>query len=369
MGEQGKEFGGEVKWEMGTGYDLLASAYVLHRPREYGLPAPWAAGVRGRLSPEGRVAMKEFFGGALSYGFTMPLQIVHQLPPPRDAAAVIETLKAIPGDRFISETHHPFDSDIEDEEEFGILRRALEGEHLRTDEREKLQRWFAKDVKRKLDAQEIDGLLDMFAHQAAAKERYISALEEYYRVYFAEEEERSEPILAEALAHAQAEAAYRSPLEVLEQLSHGFTFSASISTLRRITIVPSFWTKPWVFQYGLSMDEVLLLYGARPEWVRLVPGEAVPDAAIRTLKTLADPTRLRLLRLLAEQPRAPQEMAREIKLSLPTILHHLHELRLAGLVRLEVGDKSERMYYLRWQEAEDALKAVRGFVKQNEGLG
>jgi DNA-binding transcriptional ArsR family regulator len=367
LGEQSKGFGGEVKWEMGTGYDLLVSAYVLHRPREYGLPAPWAAGVRGRLSPEGRAALKEFFGGAVSYGFTLPLHIVHQLPPPRDAAAVIEALKLIPGDQFIHETHHPFDSSSEDDEEFGILLQALDGSPLRPAEREKLQRWFTKDMKRKLAAPEIDVLLDMFANQAEVKERYVAALEEYYRVYFADEEQRSEPILAEALAQAQAEAAYRSPLDVLEQLSHGFTFSASISTLRRITIVPSFWTKPWVFQYSLSTDEVLLLYGARPEWARLVPGEAVPDAAIRTLKTLADPTRLRLLRLLAEQPRAPQEMAREIKLSLPTILHHLHELRLAGLVRLEVGDKGERMYYLRWQEAEDALNDVRGFVKQTEG--
>ncbi len=351
---------------MGTGYDLLVSAYVLHRPRQFGLPAPWAAGVRGRLSPEGRAALKEFFGGELSYAFTLPLQIVHQLPPPRDAAMVIAALKAIPGEHFLRDTHHPFSPDDEDYPELRIVMRALDGEHINDEERRKMLEWMNKESKRKVDPPERDALFAMIADQPATKQRYIAALEEYYHAYFAEEEQRSAPILAEALANAEAEANHRSPLELLEELSHGFTFSATTTTLRRLTIVPSFWTKPWVFIYGLNNDETLLLYGARPEWARLVPGEEVPDAAIRTLKTLADPTRLRLLRMLAEQPRAPQEMAREIKLSLPTILHHLHELRLAGLVRLEVGDKGARMYYLRWQEAEAALSAVRGFVKQGD---
>lgn len=367
MSEQRDGFSGEVSWEMGTGYDLLVSAYVLHRPRQFGLPAPWAAGVRGKLSPEGRAALKEFFGGELSYAFTLPLQIVHQLPPPRDAAMVIAALKAIPGEHFLRDTHHPFSSSDEDYKEMSIMLKALEGEPISAEERQRMVELLDKGSKTKADQLEIDGLFAMIADQPATKQRYIAALEEYYHVYFAAEEQRSAPLLAESLANAEMEATYRSPLDLLEELSHGFTFSANTTTLRRLIIVPSFWTKPWVFQYGLSDDETLLLYGARPEWARLVPGAEVPDAAIRTLKTLADPTRLRLLRLLAEQPRPPQEMAREIKLSLPTILHHLHELRLAGLVRLEVGDKGARMYYLRWQEAEAALSAVRGFVKQGEG--
>ncbi len=367
MNDEQDSFSGEVSWEMGTGYDLLVSAYVLHRPRQFGLPAPWAAGVRGRLSPEGRAALKEFFGGELSYVFTLPLKIVHQLPPPRDAAMVITALKAIPDQHFLRATHHPFSSGDEEYPEMSIMSKALAGETISAEERLKATEWMIKETRRKASPKEVDALFDMIADQPGTKQRYIAALEEYYHVYFAEEEQRSAPILAEAQAAGEAESRYRPPLELLEELSHGFTFSATTTTLRRLTIVPSFWTKPWVFQYELSADETLLLYGARPEGARLVPGEEVPDAAIRTLKTLADPTRLRLLRLLAEQPHAPQEMARAIKLSLPTTLHHLHELRLAGLVRLEVGDKGARMYYLRWPEAEAALSAVRGFVKQDEG--
>ncbi len=370
MSEQPDGFSGEVSWEMGTGYDLLVSAYVLHRPRQFGLPAPWAAGVRGKLSPEGRIALKEFFGGELSYAFTLPLHIVHQLPPPRDATMVIAALKAIPGEHFMRDTHHPFDTEdsADNDDCIGTVVKALAGERISAREQHEFYERASKDSKYKVDPQEVDALFAMIADQPATKQRYIAALEEYYHVYFADEEQRSAPLLAESLANAETEASYRSPLELLEELSHGFTFSAATTMLRRLTIVPSFWTKPWVFHYRLSEDEILLLYGARPEWVRLVPGVEVPDAAIRTLKILADPTRLRLLRLLAEQPRPPQEMAREIKLSLPTILHHLHELRLAGLVRLEVGDKGARMYYLRWQEAEAALSALRGFVKQGEGL-
>ena len=53
------------------------------------------------------------------------------------------------------------------------------------------------------------------------------------------------------------------------------------------------------------------------------------------LRALGDPTRLRLLRLLSTEPRSPQSLAVELKLSLPTVSHHMRELRVAGLVRIE----------------------------------
>ena len=105
------------------------------------------------------------------------------------------------------------------------------------------------------------------------------------------------------------------------------------------------------------------------------PTELSPEAAeliARRFRALADPTRLRLLRLLASEPRSPQALARELKLSLPTVSHHMRELRLAGLVRLEahVGDKPDKgekgrdnTYTVRWQSAERAFGELGQFVR------
>jgi len=85
------------------------------------------------------------------------------------------------------------------------------------------------------------------------------------------------------------------------------------------------------------------------------------------LRALSDPTRLRLLKLLSEEPRTPQALAHELKLSLPTVSHHMRELRLAGLVRLEIpgvdkGPGRENRYTVRWQSAERAFGDLSRFV-------
>ena len=66
----------------------------------------------------------------------------------------------------------------------------------------------------------------------------------------------------------------------------------------------------------------------------LVPGELVPDALYQPLKALADPTRLRILRYLSDEPLTPAALARRLRLRSPTVIHHLDALRLARLVIL-----------------------------------
>ena len=76
------------------------------------------------------------------------------------------------------------------------------------------------------------------------------------------------------------------------------------------------------------------------------------------------------MRLLAAEPRSPQALARELKLSLPTVSHHMRELRVAGLVRLEarMQDKGrENRYTVRWQSAERAFGDLSRFVNVDGG--
>ena len=82
----------------------------------------------------------------------------------------------------------------------------------------------------------------------------------------------------------------------------------------------------------------VVLFGARPAEVALVPGEVVPDAMLRALKALSDPTRLLILRYLSDQPQTPSQLARRLRLRPPTVIHHLSALRLAGLVYISLDE-------------------------------
>jgi ArsR family transcriptional regulator len=94
---------------------------------------------------------------------------------------------------------------------------------------------------------------------------------------------------------------------------------------------------------------------ASPE---LAPSET--DALAERLKALADPTRLRMLDLLAQQ-RAPLcvcEINEHFAQRQPTISHHLRILREAGLIDCE--KRGVWGYYWATQTGSEWVSAVKG---------
>jgi DNA-binding transcriptional ArsR family regulator len=80
---------------------------------------------------------------------------------------------------------------------------------------------------------------------------------------------------------------------------------------------------------------------------------------MRALKALGDPTRLRILRYLMEEPHSPTRLASRLRLRAPTVIHHLDTLRMAELVHLTLGREDRRLYAAR-REAVDATCAALG---------
>jgi DNA-binding transcriptional ArsR family regulator len=66
---------------------------------------------------------------------------------------------------------------------------------------------------------------------------------------------------------------------------------------------------------------------------------------MKTLEVLAEPTRRRIVELLAEGERSAGEIASEFPTSRPGISRHLRVLREHGLVRAR-GDAQRRLYSL-----------------------
>ncbi len=85
-------------------------------------------------------------------------------------------------------------------------------------------------------------------------------------------------------------------------------------------------------------------------------------AAAHRLKALADPTRLRMLELLASQPRplCVCDITAQFALHQPTISHHLGILRRAGLIDSE--KRGVWAFYWVTEAGERSLSAVRALI-------
>ncbi len=90
----------------------------------------------------------------------------------------------------------------------------------------------------------------------------------------------------------------------------------------------------------------------------------VPDVLFRSMKALADPTRLRILRYLSAEPLTPAELARRLRLRAPTVVHHLHHLRLAGLVYLTLENEGRR-YQARRQAVDEACRMLEEYLDKD----
>jgi len=349
-------------WDWGTAYDLFVSLDVLHNPAEYGLRSAWAAGVRARLP----AAMRETLEQSLSL-FHLPVHWVHVLPEPKDTATVLWHLGQVPpADRLAALMLAP--------EMVPEMREVLRGVAARRawDERDKqvLQSVVARTEEKECwsSPQAVTHILEWWARPEEFGERYLEALHAYQESFFADEEKRIRPALQDALARAQALAERLALPDLVEELSKGLRF-VKLPAVAELVLAPSYWCTPLMFMGKASAEREVWLFGARPPEASLVPGEVVPDALLQTLKALSDPTRLRILRYLSEEPLTPAQLSRRLRLRAPTVTHHLKVLRLAGLVQLRLGEGTgteREPYAARLGAVAAAFASLSGFLGESE---
>lgn len=353
-----------LEWDWGTAYEMIFSLHTILRPKEHGIPAPWAAGVRKRLGAQSQADLKQFYNLPFGYLAYSPMHLILEMDRPKNVKRFLEKLEGIPDDEFSARIHLPIVDDA-------ILRRltqkAVQSKKMTDVDVEEYRRVIAKTIGRPGPATaEIRRLFTELADSAGTKRRWLSLLREYQAVYFSEEEKRVEPVLEKMVEDAQKLSKKTTVPDMIERLSNGFTLSEDFG-LQRLVLVPSVWSHPFVVRFEPAENEFFVAWGAHPPGYKLVPGEAVPDDALLVLRALGDPTRLRLLRLLSVEPRSPQSLAIELKLSLPTVSHHMRELRIAGLIRVELAGKGrESKYTVRWPSAQRAFEQLEEFVMRSD---
>ena len=348
----------KLYWSQGSAFDLFASLHVLHQPARFGLRPAWAAGVRSRLSSEDRETLEQ-----ADTALWIPLYWIQSLTDPKDSAAVFRALRRLPPDERLPALGLPPKLPAEGAYIYREVaaRGAWKPQDLET-LRSVLQNQGSTPRTKVLEAK-----LSVWAQAESFGERYLHALQSYQDVFFSEEEKRIRRSLREATNAAQERAAEVSINELIETLSHGVRLDQAFDW-KELVLVPSYWISPLVVFEQLDEDKELFLYGARPADVSLVPGDHVPDGMLRTIKTLGDPTRLRILRYLSQESITPAELARRLRLRAPTVTHHLNLLRLAGLVYLTLGEKGKRHYEARPEAVDEAFELLRSFLEHPSGI-
>ncbi|MFQ5418942.1 MAG: ArsR/SmtB family transcription factor [Anaerolineae bacterium] len=358
----------EYLWRHGTVFDLFLSLDVLHDPAKYGLRGSWAAGVRSRIPAVERTALQAVMK---SYIWAFPWAAT--LPEPCDGRAALDALAQIPAsERFTTLASYYMDGRIH-----AVLidvagRKGWDNSNKEALTAAYCTRKTAHPLSKLPSDQDLTQMLTVWSDVAGYGEAWLAALNAYYKAFFAEEEARIQPSLETAVSHAQSLAKAMPLPELLEKLSQGLLFT-DVADIQKIIMIPSFWVTPLSVFTPVRLDgpgQWAFMFGARPSAMSLVPGDVVPDALFQSLKALADPTRLRILRYLSTEELTPAELARRLRLRPPTVIHHLHALRLARLVHLTISSGGKR-YAVR-PEAVDATSALlstylKGEMRQMSG--
>ena len=357
----------EIRWDFGTAYELFISLHVLHSPDYYGVRPSYAAGVRSRIPAAERKLLEEVL--PLS---GVPLKWLHDLPAPKDAISALWALKQIPPAERMIELHRlnqPSEQkDAEEKEHHAkfneiLLRIATEGKWKPED-----VEFFQKAFTRKNENVKKDELVRYFewwSRPTEFGEATLSALQAYYQSFFEEEEKRVEPILKAGVRRAQEMAGTKKFEEFFAELSQGVQWGGEFLS-KRIIFAPAFWTTPLIFFDKIDKDTLLLLFGARPADMSVIPGETLPGGLVRSLKALADPTRLKILFYLSHEGLSPSELARRLHLRAPTVTHHLNELRLASLVNVII-EGQEKKYMARREALQSTFTSLQNFLDMKDG--
>lgn len=343
----------KIHWDIGTAYDLFISLRILHDPESYGVRASWAAGVRSRVPAESREVLNRTAVLRL-----LPIALINSLKEPKDSAQLMAKLRSIPAGEIL-ETLANVPGMPEQMKEL-FLSTAPGKKWSREDIQLFIQRFGMEDNKQ--TRQIFSTMNEAWANRKEFGEKLLLGLQAYIDTFFAEEEQRILPVLQQELSYARMRAGSRPLPAMLEELTAGVRYG-DFEHLTDIVLAPTFWGSPFMFSEHLTETKMIVLFGARPGSMSIIPGEVVPDGLLRGMKAMADPTRLRILRYLAQEPQTASELSKVLRLRPPTVTHHLTQLRLAGMVQVHLDPDGERKYSARYEGFEDTQDLLNRFVR------
>lgn len=218
----------------------------------------------------------------------------------------------------------------------------------------------------------IGAMSTLLSEPASYRDDLIGVLRKFWDSGFRADWESLDPTLSRSAARigslvgrdsiASVAAELRLPVVVDDEAGALRTTSGALVEARKIErcyVVPSaFNTRRWWAKYESGSNGVILYF---PVWAGAEAANALstdPLAATRedptagsrpkinaeaVFRALGDTTRYAIASILARNPTSSAELSRILRVSKPTITHHVHALRAAGLITEEAGGGSSRL--------------------------
>jgi DNA-binding transcriptional ArsR family regulator len=330
-------------------YDLLVSLRALYNPRTYDAARAWTRQASAALSDDFHRRARFFFAGfdtALGYGGA---RLIPSLPIGAEPKQLIAMLrKTDSGELAI----RMLDTGDTSDKVLAIFREHLEVGVTKS----QLDR-----ALRGLPAEWTRRCRRILADPGGVAREYIELLSEYLELVFGAEV----PFVASATAAAAGKARQLldalPTVDAIERLTGGYTLGAELD-LASITVAPSLFVYPFMSaRVDERAREALVIYGVASDAFSRNDPLHVDPTLTRMLKALADPSRLRIVRLVADKPMFGPEIVAALALSQPTVHHHIAQLRAARLVRQERA-KGGMRYSLRRESLDAYLTELKALI-------
>jgi DNA-binding transcriptional ArsR family regulator len=203
-----------------------------------------------------------------------------------------------------------------------------------------------------------EGRALVLRHPERTTERLADLLDAW-RVSFAEIEPRVRAMIQRDVDARRPDLRGLAPGEIIERTTGGLRFLPEPG-IDRVILAPSYFTRPYNFLFSRDGWR-LYAYPIADAALDIHDPLEPPPAIVRLHRALGDPSRLRILRLLADGDRYLTEIAQALELSKPTVKHHMAQLRAAGLVTLT--EEGALTYYSLRREGLDSVGVdLRRFV-------
>lgn len=213
-------------------------------------------------------------------------------------------------------------------------------------------------IKTHCDAEECALRLDLLRQPDEYHHRLVNLLAAWAE-RFAAVEERVGTMIRHDADDRTVDRRTLAPLDLIERTTGGIRLipEAGVS---RVILAPSYFARP--YNYTFRGDGWwLFCYPLADSALDVSDPLAPPAPLVRLHRALGDETRLRILKLLSGRDLYLTELAQELKLSKPTVKHHLVLLRTAGLVTVMEG--GPLIYYsLRRDRLEEATRDIAHFL-------
>ena len=202
------------------------------------------------------------------------------------------------------------------------------------------------------------GLRSMLADPLAAHRQIIGVMRAWVTPFQAIEE-RIADIGRRDYESRSVDRATLESLDLIERTTGGVRWLPT-SGIGRVILAPSYFSRPYNFLLG-GDGWRFFGYPVADDALDSADPLAPPPSVVRLHRALGDPTRMRILKLLAGRDLYATEIAQQLELSKPTIKHHLALLRAAGLVT--ITESGAVVYYsLRRNRLDDASGELKRFL-------